>query len=106
MVAVYTTQVMDNKDHLTRTNNLIMGLIMGSSLWVKIFLVSKEARKDNLIKDNLGSLVVRNSPILGNLWEIRDNLMPSKVNQVPNKATLQGSPTETRRNLRGNKDNP
>jgi hypothetical protein len=106
MVAVYTTRVMDSKDHLTRTSNLITGLIMGSSSWVKIFLVSKETHKDNLIKDNLGSLVVRNSLILGNLQEIRDNRTSNKVDQVPNKATLRGSPTGTRDNLTGDKVNP
>ena len=106
MVAVYTTQVKDSKDHLTRTSNLTCSLIMSSSSQVKTSLVSKKARKDNLIKDNLGSLVVRNSLILGNLQEIRDNPTSSKVTQVPNKTTLRGSPTRTRHNLTGNKVNP
>lgn len=101
MVAVYTIQDKDNKDHLTRVSNLTCSLIMGSSLQVKTTLVSKEARKDNL-----RSLVVRRFLILGNLQEIRDNPTPNKVNQVPNKATLRGSPTGTRHNLRGNKVNP
>ena len=105
MVAVYTTQVKGSKDHLTRTSNLTCNLIMSSSSQVKVTLVSKEARKDNLIKDNLGSLVVLNSLILGNLQEIRDNPTSSKVSQVPNKATLRGSPMGTRHNLTGNRVN-
>src|ERR1700733_4681303 len=99
MVAVYTIQDKDNKDHLTKVSNLTCSLIMGSSLQVKTTLVSKEAHKDNLIKDNLRSLVVRHFLILGNLQETWDNPMPNKVNQVPNKATLWGNPTGTRHNL-------
>ena len=106
MVVVYTIQAKDSRDHLTKVSNLTCSLIMGSSLQVKTTLVSKETHKDNLIKDNLWSLVVRRLLILGNLQEIRDNPMPNKVNQVPNKATLQGSPTGTRHNLTGNKVNP
>ena len=106
MVAVYTIQDKDSKDHLTKVNNLTCSLIMGSSLQVKTTLVSKEAHKDNLIKDNLRSLVVRRLLILGNLQEIRDNPTSNKVNQVPNKATLRGNPTGTRHNLTGNKVNP
>ena len=106
MVAVYTIQDKDIKDHLTRVSNLTCSLIMGSSLQVKTTLVSKEARKDKLIKDNLRSLVVRRFLILGNLQEIRDNPTPNKVNQVPNKATLRGNPTGIRDNLMGNKVNP
>jgi hypothetical protein len=106
MVVVYTIQAKDSKDHLTKVSNLTCSPIMGSSLQVKISLVSKEAHKDNLIKDNLWSLVVPRLLILGNLQGIRDNPIPNKVNQVPNKAILRGSPTGTRHNLTGNKVNP
>ena len=106
MVAVYTIQDKDSKDHLTKVSNLTCSLIMGSSLQVKITLVSKEAHKDNLIKDNLWSLVVWRLHILGNLHETWGNPTPNKVNQVPNKATLRGSPTGTRHNLKGNKVSP
>ena len=103
MVAANTIQDKDSKDHLTRVNSLMGSLIMGSSIQVKITQVSREARKDNLIKDNLGSLVVR---ILGNLQETRDNPTPNKVNQVTNKATLRGNLTGTRDNPMGNKVDP
>ena len=106
MVAVYTIQAKDSKDHLTKVSNLTCILIMGSSLQVKISLVSKEAHKDNLIKDNLWSLVVPRLLISGNLQGIRDNPTPNKVNQVPSKATLRGNLTGTRDNPTGNKVDP
>ena len=106
MVVVYTIQAKDSKDHLTKVSNLTCSLIMGSSLQVRTTLVSKEAHKDNLIKGNLRSLVVPRLLISGNLQGIRDNPTPNKVNQVPNKAILRGSPTGTRHNLTGNKVNP
>ena len=106
MVAASTIRSKDNKDHPTRVNSPTRSLIMGSSMLVKITQVNREAHKDNPIRDNLWSLVVRLLHILGNLLETRDNPTPNKVNQVPNKATLRGSPTGTRHNLTGNKVNP
>ncbi len=79
---------------------------MGSSMLARITQVNREAHKDNPIRDNLWSLVVRLLHILGNLLVTRDNPMLNKVNLVPSKATLRGNLMGTRDNLMDSKVNP